>query len=65
MALIFSSGGGRLGNQILNLIHLMALVFEHNISAYKISDNSLIAVDGNIIFKVKKKKLTGGLVKII
>ena len=31
MALIFSSGGGRLGNQVLNLIHLMALTFEYDI----------------------------------
>jgi hypothetical protein len=57
LALIFSSGGGRLGNQILNLIHLMALVFEHNISVYKICDNCLISVDGNIIFKLNEKEI--------
>ena len=65
MALIFSSGGGRLGNQILNLIHLMAIVFEYNIESLQNIDNSLISNDGNIIFKVNKRKLIGRLIKII
>ncbi len=36
---------------------MMALVFEYNISAYKINDNSLTSTDGNILFKVNKKEI--------
>ena len=39
MSLIFSSGGGRLGNQLLNLIHLYAISYEYNIDVYKFNDN--------------------------
>ena len=38
MSLIFSSGGGRLGNQLLNLIHLSAISYEYSIDVYKVSD---------------------------
>lgn len=35
----------------------MALVFEYNIDAYKISDDSLISINSNIIFKVDQRKI--------
>ena len=54
MALIFTSGGGRLGNQILNLIHLMALSFEYNIEVIKINDTFLTSKDKLFMFKVEK-----------
>lgn len=58
MALFFSSGGGRLGNQILNLIHLIAISLEHDIDIFKINDPFLIANDGSLMFKVNDNKST-------
>ena len=58
MALIFTSGGGRLGNQILNLIHLMALSLEYNFAVIKINDPFLISLDGSIKFNLKRNKIT-------
>ena len=58
MALFFSSGGGRLGNQILNLIHLIAISLEYKIEIIKINDPFLIADDGSIMFKVHEKPPT-------
>ena len=56
MTLIFSSGGGRLGNQLLNIIHLNAISYEYDISIYKINDSSIISKDGGFIFKIDKNK---------
>lgn len=39
MAIIFASGGGRIGNQFINIIHLTAYSIEKNINIYKINDN--------------------------
>ena len=47
MSLIFASGGGRLGNQLVNIINLIALSIEYDLSIYKIEDNYL---------KIKKQK---------
>ena len=55
LALFFTSGGGRLGNQILNLIHLIALKQEHNIEVIKINDVFLEARKGFLMYKVSKK----------
>tara|TARA_B100000212_G_C27319539_1_gene509497 strand:- start:147 stop:1082 length:936 start_codon:yes stop_codon:yes gene_type:complete len=57
LALIFSSGGGRLGNQMLNLIHLIALNLEYDLEIIKVNDNSLISNNGRIIFNINKKKI--------
>ncbi len=57
MSLIFSSGGGRLGNQILNLIHLTALSLEYNIDVLKINDPFLISLDGSLMYKLEKNNI--------
>ena len=57
MALIFSSGGGRLGNQLLNLIHLSAISYEYNINVYKISDLFITGKNGSILFKIDENKV--------
>ena len=56
MALFFSSGGGRLGNQILNLIHLIAISLEYDIDVIKINDSFLIANDRSLMFNVHEDK---------
>ncbi len=56
MALFFSSGGGRLGNQILNLIHLIAISLENDIDVRKINDLFLISKDRSLMFKVNENK---------
>ena len=56
MALIFSSGGGRLGNQILNLIHLIAISLDDDIAVIKINDSFLTSNDGSLMFKVNQNK---------
>ena len=58
MALIFSSGGGRLGNQLLNLIHLNAIYFEHNIELYKINDLFITGKNRSFIFRILRKNTT-------
>ena len=57
MALILSSGGGRLGNQILNLIHLTALSNEYDIEFKKLSDLFIEAKDKSIIYKIEKNEI--------
>lgn len=57
MSLIFSSGGGRLGNQLLNLIHLSAISFEHNINVYKISDLFICGKNKSLIYKIEKNNV--------
>lgn len=52
MTLYFSSGGGRLGNQILNLMHLMALSFEYDLKVFKLNDLFIVAKDGSLMFSV-------------
>ena len=54
LALIFTSGGGRLGNQILNLIHLVAFSIEYKTNIFKVNDSFLISKDKSIFFKVEK-----------
>ncbi len=54
MKLIFSCGGGRLGNQLLNLIHLCAISYEYDIDVYKINDLFLTSLDGSLVFKIDK-----------
>jgi len=61
LALFFSSGGGRLGNQILNLIHLIAISLEYGIEVMKINDPFLIANDGSLMFKINETKSTWSL----
>ena len=59
MSLIFSSGGGRLGNQLLNLIHLYAISYEYDIEVYKIND---IFIKSNkkrsLLYKVDRNEVT-------
>ena len=57
MTLILSSGGGRLGNQILNLIHLTALSNEYDIEFKKLSDLFIEAQDKSIIYKIEKNNI--------
>jgi len=57
LTLILSSGGGRLGNQILNLIHLTALSNEYDIEFKKLSDLFIEAKDKSIIFKIEKNQI--------
>ena len=55
--MILSSGGGRLGNQILNLIHLTALSNEYDIEFKKLSDLFIEAQDKSIIYKIEKNNI--------
>lgn len=45
MSFIFASGGGRLGNQLLNVIHLTAISIEKQIKLYKITDNYITPIN--------------------
>ena len=62
MALIFSSGGGRLGNQLLNLIHLQALLFEYDIDIFKVNDSFIIGKEKSFIYKLEKNKINWSIV---
>ena len=62
MALIFSSGGGRLGNQLLNLIHLQALLFEYDIDIFKVNDFFIIGKEKSFIYKLEKNKINWRIV---
>ena len=62
MALIFSSGGGRLGNQLLNLIHLSAIAYEYKINVYKISDLFLTEKKRDLIFKIDENQVNWKIV---
>ena len=55
MTLIFSSGGGRLGNQLLNIIHLSAISYEYDIDVYKIGDLFIKGKNRDLIFNIEKK----------
>ena len=55
MALFYTSGGGRLGNQILNLIHLLALQKEYKIEIIKINDLFLESRSGSLSYKLSDK----------
>jgi len=57
LALIFSSGGGRLGNQLLNIIHLSAFAFEYGIEIYKINDLYIKSKKKNFLYKLEKNKI--------
>ena len=57
MALIFSSGGGRLGNQLLNIIHLNAFAFEYDLDIYKINDLYIKSKNRKFIYKLEKNKI--------
>lgn len=61
MALFFSSGGGRLGNQILNLIHLIAIALENDLDVLKINDRFLIANKRSLMFNVNDNNSTWSL----
>lgn len=56
MALFFSCGGGRLGNQLLNLIHLNAFAYEYNLDVYKINDSFITAKEKSLFFKIEINK---------
>ena len=62
MSLIFSSGGGRLGNQLLNLIHLTALSYEYNIKVYKISDLFITSKKNSLFFEISRNYVNWKLV---
>ena len=62
MSLIFSSGGGRLGNQLLNLIHLSAISYEYNFNVYKISDLFIAGKKNSLIFRIDKNKVNWEIV---
>ena len=62
MTLIFSSGGGRLGNQLLNLIHLSAISYENNFDVYKISDFFITGKNRSFIFRIEKNKINWEIV---
>jgi len=62
LALIFSSGGGRLGNQLLNLIHLQALLFEYDVDIFKVNDFSVIGKEKSFIYKLEKNKINWRIV---
>ena len=62
MSLIFSSGGGRLGNQLLNLIHLTALSYEYKIEVYKISDLFIKNKNKSLFFKIERNFVNWELV---
>ena len=64
MSLIFSSGGGRLGNQLLNLIHLSAISYEYNFNVYKISDLFIAGKNSSLIFKIDKNKVNWEIVSV-
>ena len=54
MSLLFSSGGGRLGNQILNLIHLKAIAFEYKIKVERVNDLYIRSKNFGLTFCIKK-----------
>lgn len=58
MTIIFASGGGRIGNQFINLIHLTAFSISNNTNIYKINDNYFINKNSfpYLFFKVDSKK---------
>ena len=62
MALIFSCGGGKLGNQLLNIIHLNAFAFEYNIDIYKINDLYIKSKNKGFIYKIEKNKINWEIV---
>ena len=62
MSLIFSSGGGRLGNQLLNLIHLSAISYEYDIEIYKISDLFIFGKNKSLIYKIERNFLNWKIV---
>ena len=53
MALLFSSGGGRLGNQLLNYIHLKAISLGHKLNVEKINDSYLRSKGISLKFKIE------------
>ena len=58
MTIIFASGGGRIGNQFINLIHLTAYSISNNTNIYKLNDNYFINNKAfpYLFFKVDSKK---------
>ena len=62
MALIFSSGGGRLGNQLLNLIHLQAFLFEYEVDIFKVNDFCIKNKGKSFIYKLEKNKINWRLI---
>ncbi|MBO8221391.1 hypothetical protein [Prochlorococcus marinus] len=62
MALIFSSGGGRLGNQLLNLIHLQAFLFEYDVDIFKVKDSFIICEEKSFLYKLDKNRINWRIV---
>ena len=58
MTLIFSSGGGRLGNQLLNLIHLIAISYEYKIKIEKINDPYIVSKSNSIKYQIQPEKIS-------
>ena len=65
MSLLFSSGGGRLGNQILNLIHLTAFAYEYKISIFKVNDFFIESKNSSFIYKIQRNKTNWKIVNNI
>ena len=65
MTLLFSSGGGRLGNQILNLIHLTAFAYEYKISIFKVNDFFIESKECSLIYKIQRNKTNWKIVNNI
>lgn len=63
MALFHTSGGGRLGNQILNLIHLLALKNEYKIEIIKINDLFLESRSGSLFYPLSEEIISWQICK--
>ena len=65
MALLFSSGGGRLGNQLLNVMHLLALSLEYDLKVEKLNDSFLSSTSKSLSFSLDINKKTWKIVKSV
>ena len=65
MALLFSSGGGRLGNQLLNIMHLLALSLEYDLKVEKLNDSFLSSTSKSLSFSLDINKKTWKIVKSV
>ena len=63
MALFHTSGGGRLGNQLLNLIHLLALKNEYKIEIIKINDLFLESRSGSLFYPLREEIISWKICK--
>tara|TARA_Y100000589_G_scaffold323021_1_gene356925 strand:- start:3347 stop:4282 length:936 start_codon:yes stop_codon:yes gene_type:complete len=58
LAILFSSGGGRLGNQILNLIHLKAISLGYELKVEKLNDNFIHSKKLALKFEIQDNLIT-------